>query len=200
VKKKPTFVAESFPITRFMHGTAIALQVVSFKGGLMQEVLEEKSIVDYFEKDHNRLDDLFEDFNRWKSKDYLKAKEFFVAFKFGLQRHIVWEEEILFPIFEEATGMIDEGPTYVMRREHRMIGEKLEAIHKKVQIKDPNSDAEEKELLSILTLHNEKEERILYPAIQHIVEQKENIQEIFKKMRDIPEERYKTCCGTHGAV
>src|SRR5262245_55160515 len=163
----------------------------------MQEVLEGTSIIDYFEKDHNRLDGLFENFHEWKLKDYARAREYFVAFKFGLQRHIVWEEDILFPIFEEATGLVNQGPTYVMRYDHRIIGEKLEAIHKKVQMKDPNSDVEEKELLSILTLHNEKEEQILYPAIQAIVDKAGNIQEVFKKMREIPEERYQKCCGTH---
>jgi hemerythrin superfamily protein len=70
-------------------------------------------------------------------------------------------------------------------------------MEKKVQVKHVNSDAAEKELLSILALHNEKEEKVLYPAIQHIVEEAGNIQEVFKKMREIPEERYQKCCGSH---
>ena len=160
----------------------------------MKEVVETKSISSYYEEDHNRLDGLFSNFQKFKAKDYLRAKECFVAFKFGLQRHIVWEEEVLFPLFEDATGLFDRGPTQVMRIEHRMIAEKLEMIHKKVQVKDPNSDAEEKELLSILSSHNDKEEKILYPAIDQIAEQTGKTNEVFKKMREIPEERYKNCC------
>jgi iron-sulfur cluster repair protein YtfE (RIC family) len=160
----------------------------------MEQALKAKSISDYFEKDHDRLDELFKDFQKFKTTDFLRAKEFFVAFKFGLQRHIIWEEEILFPVFEKATGLFNEGPTHVMRLEHRMIGEKLESIHKKVQKKDPNSDQEEKELLLILSNHNEKEEKILYPAIDELAERLGTTNEIFKKMREIPEERYQNCC------
>ncbi|HSE39257.1 MAG TPA: hemerythrin domain-containing protein [Acidobacteriota bacterium] len=160
----------------------------------MKEVVEATSISAYYEQDHNRLDELFANFQEWKRKDFLRAKELFVAFKFGLQRHIVWEEEVLFPLFEEATGLFNEGPTQVMRLEHRMIADKLELIHKKVQVKDPNSDVEERELLSILSSHNDKEEKILYPAIDQIAEQSGATNDVFKKMREIPEERYKTCC------
>jgi regulator of cell morphogenesis and NO signaling len=154
-----------------------------------------ESITEYFETDHNRLDELFENFQKWKSKDYSKAKEYFVSFKFGLQRHIIWEEEILFPLFENATGLFNEGPTRIMRLEHRMIGDKLEIIHKKVQAKDPNSDRDEKDLLMLLSSHNEKEEKILYPAIEQIADKSGASKEVFKKMREIPEERYQTCCG-----
>jgi iron-sulfur cluster repair protein YtfE (RIC family) len=160
----------------------------------MEQALKAKSISDYYEKDHDRLDELFKNFQKWKGMDFLKAKEFFVAFKFGLQRHIIWEEEVLFPVFEKVTGLFNEGPTYVMRLEHRIIGERLESIHKKVQNKDLNSDQEEKELLSILSDHNQKEEKILYPAIDELAEKLGNTNEIFKQMREIPEERYQHCC------
>jgi regulator of cell morphogenesis and NO signaling len=160
----------------------------------MEQQIEAKSITEYFEQDHNRLDDLFVNFQQSKRQDFKKAKEYFVAFKFGLQRHIIWEEEILFPLFEKQTGLVDQGPTAMMRYEHRMIGEKLEAIHKKVQLADPNSDNEEKELLATLSHHNNKEEDVLYPAIDQIAERLEITGEVFKRMQDLPEERYQKCC------
>ncbi|MCI0444649.1 hemerythrin domain-containing protein [bacterium] len=158
------------------------------------EQVEAKSVTEYYEKDHDRLDNLFANFQKSKRQDFTKAKEYFVAFKFGLQRHIIWEEEILFPLFEKQTGLVNQGPTFVMRYEHRMIGEKLEAIHKKVQLADPNSDKEENELLAILSAHNDKEENVLYPAIDQLVERLEMGDEVFKRMQDIPEERYRRCC------
>ncbi len=159
------------------------------------EQVEAKSITEYYEKDHDRLDNLFVNFQKSKHQDFTLAKEYFVAFKFGLQRHIIWEEEILFPLFEKQTGLVDQGPTFVMRHEHRMIGEKLEAIHKKVQLADPNSDKEENQLLTILSAHNDKEENILYPAIDHLIGRLEMVDEIFKRMQEIPEERYQKCCS-----
>jgi regulator of cell morphogenesis and NO signaling len=159
------------------------------------EQVEVKSVSEYYERDHDRLDNLFVNFQKAKRQDFTKAKEYFVAFKFGLQRHIIWEEDILFPLFEKETGLVNQGPTFVMRYEHRMIGEKLEAIHKKVQVADPNSDNEENELLGILSSHNDKEENVLYPAIDQLVERLECADDVFKRMQEIPEERYQKCCG-----
>lgn len=148
-----------------------------------------------FEQDHDRLDALFTTFQEQKRNDFAKAKEAFVAFKFGLQRHIVWEEDVLFPKWEENSGMAEGGPTQVMRTEHRMIGDCLEAIHQKVQAQDPESDRDEQRLLEILKSHNMKEERILYPSIDQVISDQERA-ELYQAMKDIPEERYRTSCGS----
>jgi regulator of cell morphogenesis and NO signaling len=148
---------------------------------------------EYFEADHDRLDNLFKDFQRMKRTDYPAAKESFKQFKFGLQRHIVWEEEVLFPLFENKTGMKTGGPTFVMRIEHRQIGDYLEDIHKKVQVADPESDEEEKQLLAVLAAHNQKEEHILYPAIDNIVGEADK-RAAFQAMENMPQERYAVCC------
>lgn len=147
-----------------------------------------QNITDYFEQDHDRLDRLFREFQEFKRTDYAKARESFVAFKFGLQRHITWEENFLFPAFEDKTNMRDAGPTVVMRMEHREIAEHLEAIHQKVKDSNPNSDAEEKKLLDVLQSHNGKEENILYPTMDRMLNDQERMV-IFEKMRDVPEER-----------
>lgn len=149
-------------------------------------------ISEYFEADHDRLDQLFKNFQEWKAKDYARAKENFVAFKFGLQRHIVWEEEILFPLFEKLTG-VTQGPTFVMRIEHRQIGERLEAIHAKAKKADSSSDLEERALLEVLSSHNMKEEQVLYPAIDSLVSA-EDTEKVFDEMNAIPAERYEHCC------
>jgi iron-sulfur cluster repair protein YtfE (RIC family) len=148
-----------------------------------------------FEQDHDRLDALFITFQEHKRKDFAKAKEAFVAFKFGLQRHIVWEEDLLFPKWEENSGMAEAGPTQVMRTEHRMICDCLETIHRKVVAQDPDSDGDEQLLLDLLKSHNMKEERILYPSIDQVITEQERA-ELYQAMKEIPEERYRTCRGT----
>ena len=155
---------------------------------------EQKTITEFFEQDHDRLDELFKTFQQSKRSDFPKAKEAFKDFKFGLQRHIVWEEDLLFPIWEQKTGMSDSGPTPVMRNEHREIGRQLEAIHQKVVDQNPDSDQEEQALLDLLGSHNRKEERALYPAIDKVTSPEER-ETVFGSMKSIPEERYKLCCG-----
>jgi len=157
---------------------------------------EQKTICEFYEQDHDRLDELFKTFQKMKRSDFAKAKEAFKAFKFGLQRHIVWEEDLLFPLWEKETGMSEGGATSVMRAEHRQIGQHLEAIHRKVADQSPGSDQEEQALLNLLGSHNMKEERVLYPSLDRVTNAKER-ETVFHNMETIPEERYKLCCGQH---
>ena len=157
---------------------------------------EQKTVTAFYEQDHDRLDDLFKTFQQLKRSDFLKAKEAFKEFKYGLQRHIVWEEDILFPLWEKETGITEGGATSVMRTEHRQIGQHLEAIHSKVMDQNPDSDQEEQALLNLLGSHNMKEERVLYPGIDRVASAKVR-ETVFQQMETIPEERYKLCCGHH---
>lgn len=149
---------------------------------------EQKTIATYYEQDHDRLDELFKTFQTSKRSDFAKAKEAFKEFKVGLQRHIVWEEELLFPMWEEKTGMIEDGPTPVMRFEHDQIKQLLDAIHQKVETKNLSTEQEEHALLNLLSSHNKKEERALYPAIDNVISPDECAR-VFRDMKNIPEDR-----------
>ena len=154
---------------------------------------EQKTITAFYEQDHDRLDELFKTFQKLKRSDFLKADEAFKEFKFGLQRHIVWEEDVLFPLWEKETGMSEGGATSVMRAEHRQIGLHLEAIQRKVAEQNSDSDQEEQALLNLLGSHNMKEERVLYPGIDRVTSAGER-ETVFQNMKNIPEERYKLAC------
>jgi len=158
--------------------------------------MSEQTITALYEKDHDRLDELFKTFQTSKRSDFRKAKEAFKELKVGLQRHIVWEEELLFPMWEEKTGMIEDGPTPVMRFEHEQIKKLLEAIHQKVEQQNLESDQEEQALLNLLGSHNRKEEKALYPAIDNVTNADERAT-IFSNMNSIPEDRYNACCSGH---
>ena len=154
-----------------------------------------QDVLNFYGHDHDELDDFLKKFQSLKLKEYAQARAFFRKFKFGLQRHILWEEEILFPLFESKTGMTDSGPTAVMRQEHILIKAALEALHLKVQKNDPDSNKEELTLVDLLTSHNYKEEKILYPAIDKLTTAQEKAV-LFNQMKELPQERYASC-GCH---
>lgn len=158
--------------------------------------MSEQTVQVSFALDHDRLDELLEAYRQLKHVDFARAKQAFREFKFGLQRHIIWEETVLFPLFEQKTGMHDRGPTAVMRTEHREIGRRLEALHAKVRDHDTASDQEERDLLQALAAHNQKEENVLYPAIDSLSSPEERAA-AFRTMDELPEEAYRTCCGGH---
>lgn len=117
------------------------------------------AIFEFMSRDHDRLDAIFKQF--LAAPDAGQARDLFTQFDTGLRAHIVWEEEMLFPPFEEQTGMRDSGPTAVMRREHREIKQLLQTIGDAVGERAP-ADAVSA-LIDVLTEHNQKEEQILYP-------------------------------------
>lgn len=149
-----------------------------------------KSVLDYMGADHDRLDGILKDFNAIKRVDIDRAKSLFLNFKNGLQRHIVWEEEILFPIFEDKTGMYETGPTAVMREEHIQIRAYLNEIYLKLT---PGSveviEHLEREFLEVLGSHNQKEEMVLYPWIDRQSNELE-LEAAFEKIENLPVERY----------
>lgn len=157
---------------------------------------EQKTIAAYYKEDHDRLDELFKTFQTLKRSDFTKAMEAFKEFKVGLQRHIVWEEELLFPLWEEKTGMIEDGPTPVMRYEHSRIRQLLDAIHQRVEGQSLDTDQDEQAVINLLSSHNRKEERALYPAIDNVTNADERAT-IFSNMNSIPEDRYNACCSQH---
>lgn len=152
-----------------------------------------KTVLSFMGEDHDRLDKLFKEFKNIKNTDKNKAKSLFHEFKIGLQKHIVWEEEILFPLFENETGMHDEGPTAVMRMEHKKIKDFLEKIHTKLANGNVQTNDLEAGLVEVLTDHNNKEESILYPWIDNSVSEEEK-KEAFARMKNLPPDKYNKCC------
>jgi iron-sulfur cluster repair protein YtfE (RIC family) len=82
-----------------------------------------------------------------------------------MARHLGIEEQLLFPVFENKTGMTS-GPTEVMRMEHDQMRGLLEQMRLAVQAKDTERYLGLSETLQVLLQqHNIKEEGVLYPMI-----------------------------------
>jgi iron-sulfur cluster repair protein YtfE (RIC family) len=132
------------------------------------ESLQTQSINQHYTEDHQRLDDLFHEFTNLKASDRPAAEKSFDEFKAGLERHIVWEEEILFPAFDKKFAHLQGSPTAVMRSEHREIRKCLDAMARKLAEQNFDTDGEEARLIPALCVHNQKEEAILYPEIDRL--------------------------------
>jgi iron-sulfur cluster repair protein YtfE (RIC family) len=137
----------------------------------------------FMDADHRRIDRILEEFSILKRRVLSQARMLFTRSKNGLLRHVAWEEELLFPAFEEKTNLRDTGPTVVMRQEHAQIKAALERIEQLLNAGELTAiDTAERELVSILTVHNQKEERILYPMINQSLSVPER-KELLDKLR-----------------
>jgi uncharacterized protein (DUF2249 family) len=140
------------------------------------------TITEYLQTDHRRLDSIMEGFqSALKQAKWEEASRDFREFVLGLRRHIKIEEEILFPVFEEKTGMIDAGPTFVMKMEHKEIHDLLDKTLAATDNHDAGMATEAAgALINILMDHNMKEEHILYPESDAFISDAERAQ-IIKK-------------------
>ncbi len=133
-----------------------------------------QTISGFMSQHHAELDSLFEEFVGRQADEPAQAIPLAQRFRLGLLNHIVWEEEILFPIFDDRSGMRGGGPTAVMRSEHGRIKALLEEIAGRLSGNELAGLAEsEEELADILRSHNRKEEAILYPSIDALLSDEE---------------------------
>jgi len=128
----------------------------------------ERSVSEALGYDHDRLEELeARAFEARAAGRFAEAAATYAAFALGLRRHIGFEEDLLFPEYERRSGIA--GPTAVMRVEHREIESLLDAIEAVIGDPKANADALRADLHEVLTGHNVKEERILYPGADRLM-------------------------------
>lgn len=113
---------------------------------------------------HKHCDEIFADAEEaCGSGDWATGEVAFVRLRNELETHFGSEEEVLFPAFEQATGMTS-GPTEVMRSEHRQMRDLLAQMQGALNARDSDAFGGAAEtLLILMQQHNMKEENILYP-------------------------------------
>ncbi len=107
--------------------------------------------------------------------DMPEARRHFLLFERRLNRHIHFEEELLFPAFETRMGTAD-GPTRAMRAEHREIRMMLERAARSLY--GPAETAEEacRALHAVLEEHDFREEAAFYDVLDRLLEPEESAQ------------------------
>jgi hemerythrin-like domain-containing protein len=127
----------------------------------------------YLSWDHDRLDGLLESVRSGVERgDWMAARRQYGEFHRGMDRHIRLEENFLFPLFEERTQLT--WPTDVMRQEHRLIRGAMGVLTVAVDRADARGFRTGlSSLIAVLSDHNAKEERVLYPATDRALSERE---------------------------
>ncbi len=143
------------------------------------------SISEFFSAQHRTCDKVFEEMEEAVSAgDWPQAESSYRKLKQDTLQHLSNEEDGLFPLFEEKTGM-QGGPTQVMRSEHVELRELLQRIGDAVQARDRNEVLGTAETFFLfLQQHNVKEEQVLYPMADQALQ--ESLQELSAKVPGFP--------------
>lgn len=130
--------------------------------------MDDTTLTALMEKEHREIDKAIEHFVEGLAKNEVRHKDLDRADDL-LKRHIYIEEALMFPSLRR-TGML--APILVMEREHGEIWRTLDAIHLEV---GPGTAAESvpdrcHQLLHQLDGHNQKEEPIIYPKVDELLD------------------------------
>jgi DUF438 domain-containing protein len=122
------------------------------------------NIRDFMAQSHLYCDGFLEHAERLvANQEWNGAAVAFAQFKSQVLQHFDAEETLLFPAFEEKSGM-RMGPTLVMRGEHVQMRQLMDAASTALAEKDGDDYAGFTEtLLIMMQQHNLKEENVLYP-------------------------------------
>lgn len=129
------------------------------------------TINDHMTADHRRCDAIFEEAERAaRAGDLAVLARASSEFLSRITAHIAVEERLLFPAFEERTGMRGGGPTAVMTAEHRA----MEALFDEMRAAVAGNDADaylraSGQMMEILDQHNQKEEMMMYPMLDRVM-------------------------------
>lgn len=122
-----------------------------------------ETISGFLTQDHRNCDEEFAKLeNSVASENWSEVEKIFESFSSDLKHHFNMEEKVMFPTFEEQTGM-SGGPTQVMRMEHSQMLQVLENMENDIQKKDKDHFFGLSEtLMMLMQQHNMKEEQMLY--------------------------------------
>ena len=145
-----------------------------------------RTISDFLGYDHRRLDEILPDVERSIDRGaFDHACERFAELSCGLNRHIDAEERILFPTFEQVTGMTG-GPTVVMRAEHVEIRRWMALVTASLDAQDaPGAKNAIGQLKETLAAHNRKEEQILYPMTDRAIGSPSERDDLVRRMQTL---------------
>jgi len=121
-------------------------------------------IQSYMTTHHRDCDEILADAEApLASGDWAAYQEKWQSFVDELYHHLTMEEQVLFPAFEEATGMT-QGPTMVMRGEHEQMRAFVNQMNEAIAGQDQERAMGLVEsLVLLIQQHNMKEEQMLYP-------------------------------------
>jgi hemerythrin-like domain-containing protein len=142
------------------------------------------TISSYMTSDHHRCDELFSQAESAASgQDWGVIAAGLQVFLDSMRQHFKMEEEVLFPAFEQRTGM-SMGPTQVMRMEHVQMRELFDAMADAVKQQDRDEFLGQAEtLLVMMQQHNMKEEQILYRMADQMLSAE--MEDVLQKMRGV---------------
>lgn len=126
----------------------------------------------YMTEHHNLMNKLFDNYSTMRKEEHKKTLQCFNYMSTQLLRHIDWEEEILFPLFETRFNHASS-TTYLLKKQHSQIKQNMDEIKHELTKYPYNTEELEEDLKSLLGVHNATEEYAVYSWIDYLMSDEE---------------------------
>jgi hemerythrin-like domain-containing protein len=135
-------------------------------------------ITRFMNREHARLAMLFREYQAARRYSTPDARRLLGQFVTSQERHMMLEEEFLFPLFEKHAKPGNSGATTVMRTEH------LEIRDAMAELQRAHAGGEaERILLDSLRAHEVMEDRVFTPWVDETLNERDRIA-LFEQLRD----------------
>ncbi|HHC71322.1 MAG TPA: hemerythrin domain-containing protein [Thiotrichales bacterium] len=142
------------------------------------------SIKDFLTREHRACDEHLGAAEAAAERgDTEAARSHFLLLKRDIEHHFRSEEEALFPLLEAKAGAYS-GPTNVMRSEHSQIRALLDDMEEALGTANANLFLDLSDTLMVMVQqHNMKEEQVLYPLADQVLQTNE-MEEVLSTFRE----------------
>jgi iron-sulfur cluster repair protein YtfE (RIC family) len=131
-----------------------------------------------FAEDHRRLEGVLGKLAAaWQEHEAPRAKRLMQQLRRGLIQHMRAEDDIIFPTFEAKTGLLGDGPTRALRREHVQLARRLDELVMDLRRPPERSGFTQhfSSLRALLADHWSREENVLYPSCDQLFEEFQHV-------------------------
>jgi iron-sulfur cluster repair protein YtfE (RIC family) len=136
------------------------------------------TVTELLEADHARLDGILDKLKEQLAANDIGAVASAHLFAFGMRRHVTLEDRVLFPLYERRTGIMLSDNVRQIAIEHASVRHYISllvaAADKMANPKTRAEGADDLEhircgLEGVLEEHDAREERLLFPTIDHTI-------------------------------
>jgi len=131
--------------------------------------MNKRLLADFFREDHDRLERMFDEFCAARSLGLAAARSRFREFEVATRRHLEWEDNLLFPVYEARAGFPGHREINDMWDEHDHLQELIASIRQKLANQDLALEPEVTQLTDLMEMHHTKEEVVVYGLIDDTI-------------------------------
>jgi rubredoxin/hemerythrin superfamily protein len=130
--------------------------------------MKKETILEVMIKDHEKINDLLDSFEKCLNQDKLTLEKVFDAFFWELEKHLFTEEKVIFTLYEPEEQVEFHNIIPQLMKEHEKILNELNKLKRSIKL---NKECESKQFMDLFLKHKNFEEESFYPKLDQTLDE-----------------------------